>query len=66
LEDLEGERVQVETTDGCYRHGILSGIEWKAVNVAGRELKTPTGICLDNEPGDVLPWPQLKQVSSAE
>ena len=65
LEKLQGERITVETTDGCYRHGVLTGISWSHVNVTGRDLRSPTAIALDNEPGDELPWNRLKQVSLA-
>lgn len=65
LEDLIGKRIQVETKDGGYRHGVLTSIQWAEVNVDGRALRTPAGIGLDNEPGDRFVWDQLKMITDA-
>lgn len=65
LESLVGKRIQVETHDGGYRHGVLTEIQWTSVVVDGRELRTPAGIGLDNEPGDVFRWDQLKVITDA-
>lgn len=64
VEQLQGKRIAVETMDGCQRRGVLTKITYAAVNVDGREVKVPTAIGLDNEPGDELPWSRLKAITA--
>ena len=66
LTELLKKRVKVETTDGCYRTGVLSAVVWHQVKVGDGVVEIPQAIRLDNEPGDELPWPRLLSIDPAD
>ena len=65
LNGLVNRKVKIETSDGCYRSGVLSSVIWHQVTVGDGKLSVPSAIRLDNEPGDELPWHRLVSVIPA-
>lgn len=50
LEKLNGKRLVIGTTDGCYIRGILTQVEYAEFLINNKTTKYPIAIVLDNDP----------------
>jgi hypothetical protein len=54
-----GKRVELETLDGAYREGVLSGFKWFTVQVGGEGYDVPDALYLNDEQSDDVSWNRL-------
>lgn len=58
-----GEFVELETVDGAYRSGRLSGIRCRTVKLNGEEVDVITHLEMNNDPSDCLEMDRIVSVS---
>ena len=62
LESLFGLPVLIETLDGVYLEGILTGVEYDGFVFLGEKVRYPTAFVLDNDPEKKADIPRLIKV----
>lgn len=59
LTEMIGKQVELETLDGAYREGTLSGFKWHTVMVNGEKFDIPDALYLNDETSDDVSWNRL-------
>jgi len=62
LKPLMGKSVKIETRDGVYLKGKLTGVEHYAFVMDKRNIKVPTILKLDNDPEKVVEISRIVKV----
>ena len=57
-----GSTVRIETRDGIYLEGVLTGVETVSFVMNGEAVEMPTCLTLDNDPGKGVDIPRLATV----
>lgn len=58
--DAVGKAIHLETVDGSYREGRLSGLETRAVSLNGQLIDWPLALELNGDPGDLINFEHIK------
>lgn len=60
--DMTGKYVQLETFDGVLREGKLSTLITRSLDLNGRTVNLPTGVELNGDTYDVVPFERIKMM----
>lgn len=60
-----GKNVRIETHDGIYRDGRLSGIGMRVIKVNGADLDWPADVELNGDPSDRVPFDRIASIRLA-
>lgn len=63
LDHCIGRRGRVETTEGIYRPGVLTGIRWRKMLFQGQQVLVPHELILDKDEADPIPFGHLIAIS---
>jgi len=56
---MVGKTIELETLDGAYRSGTLSGFKWFTVMVDGEGVDVPDALYLNGETSDDVSWNRM-------
>lgn len=62
LKPLMGKQVRIETKDGIYMDGVLTGMNQFKFEMDKRNVRVPTELILDNDPEKVVEVTRLVRV----
>lgn len=62
LKPLMGKRVKIETKDGIYMDGVLTGMNQFKFEMDKRNVRVPIELVLDNDPEKVVEVTRLVRV----
>lgn len=60
LDTWVGRTCEIETTDGCYRKGEITGLQLNVLDINGRIVYLPVSVELNNDPTDRLEFHRFK------
>lgn len=58
-----GRRCQIETVDGCYRSGTITGVQLNVLSVDGRTVFLPISVELNGDATDRMEFHRFKTFS---
>jgi hypothetical protein len=63
LAALIGTSIRIETWEGTYRHGRLSGLRSKDVTVDGAVYQKATDLVMNGDDSDPVPWDAVRSIT---
>ena len=63
LDTMVGRFVHLETHDGSFREGRVTGVEYQTTMVNKRKIELPKAIELNGDPSDKIEWSWIKIIT---